>query len=469
MITLFDKIFSNFKENKIAVIQNEKEITYKELFDDCQKIVNFLKIFGKNIKICIYLPNDYISVLIFIASSKLKFTVFPLNSSLSIGRLKEFNNIYKFDVILSECDIDFAKKSITTKKIFQLLKENLKSRIGCKTGEVIDNDYIILLSSGSTGNPKPILLTQKNKFLRSVYAGKTYKINKNEIFIQPYNLDHSIGQRIMFMSLIHSGTLVLMKTFNVDQWFRYSQLFKVTFSLLVSYHIKDILRNKNLVKLKTLKNVVSVSDILEENVRKKILKYDFKFHEIYGTTEISTVANISHRKNSISKSVGKVLSFVDVKILDENKQIVAEGVNGEIACKTPLMFKKYYNDTETTKKNFFTDYFLTGDIGYIKNGYLFFTGRKKNIIKISGLIVYPEDVESVIKELPFVNNCIVKGEYDEKFGQKIVAYVTGKDYKKKVYEHCLNKLEYFQVPTKYIFKKEFPKTNIGKINRKLVT
>ena len=113
MITLFDKIFSNFKENKIAVIQNEKEITYKELFDDCQKIVNFLKIFGKNIKICIYLPNDYISVLIFIASSKLKFTVFPLNSSLSIGRLKEFNNIYKFDVILSECDIDFAKKSIT--------------------------------------------------------------------------------------------------------------------------------------------------------------------------------------------------------------------------------------------------------------------------------------------------------------------------------------------------------------------
>ena len=69
------------------------------------------------------------------------------------------------------------KNQLLQKKIFQLLKENLKSRIGCKTGEVIDNDFIILLSSGSTGKPKPILLTQKNKFLRSVYAGKTYKIN----------------------------------------------------------------------------------------------------------------------------------------------------------------------------------------------------------------------------------------------------------------------------------------------------
>ena len=196
---------------------------------------------------------------------------------------------------------------------------------------------------------------------------------------------------------------------------------------------------------------------------------NFKFHEIYGTTETSTVANISHRKNSINKSVGKVLSFVETKILNEKKQMVAEGINGEIACKTPLMFKKYYNDIQTTSKNFFNGYFLTGDIGYLKKGYLFFTGRKKNIIKISGLIVYPEDVESVIKELPFVNNCIVKGEYDKKLGQKIVAYVIGKDYKKKIYKHCLNKLEYFQVPMKYIFKKDLPKTNIGKIKRKLIT
>ena len=91
-------------------------------------------------------------------------------------------------------------------KIFQYTKKNVE--------EITENPYLIILSSGSTGDPKPIVLSQKNKYLRSYYAGKLYKFKKTERVILQYELDHSVGQRLMFMSLFHAGTLVITEKFN---------------------------------------------------------------------------------------------------------------------------------------------------------------------------------------------------------------------------------------------------------------
>ena len=422
MTTLFDKVFYKCNEQKIAIIDEGQKINYKKFFEDCLRVYSFLKSYGRKKKICICLPNCYHSVLIFLAASKSSFLIFPISDSISNKKLKEYSKKYKFDLIISEKKMSFLKNQITLEKLKKDLNKIKAINLKCVNADVHDRDYIVLLSSGSTGNPKPILLTQKNKYLRSFFAGQTYKLKNNEVFIQPYGLDHSIGQRIMFMSLIHSGTLIILKNFTSENWYNNVSKNKVTFSLLVSFHIKNILSNKlDLFKLKSVKNIVSVSDILEDEVRKKILKYKFKFHEIYGTTEVSTVANISHRKNSRIRSVGKILSFADVKILKENNKFEDDGNIGEIVCRTPLMFKTYYKNIKETKENFTNGYFRTGDIGYIKNSYIFFKGRKKNIIKVSGLNIYPEDIEIIIKELPFVKDCIVLGHYHEMLGQEIAA------------------------------------------------
>ena len=233
------------------------------------------------------------------------------------------------------------------------------------------------------------------------------------------------------MSLIHNGTLIIMKNFNENLWYSLSKKYKVSFSLLVSVHIKRIIKNKlNLKKLKYLKNLVSVSDVLEDSIRKKILQNNFYFHEIYGTAEISTVANIKHNKNSKSKSVGKILNFAKVKIINDEGKKLKDGKVGEIICNTPLMFNGYENKKKLTKQSFVKNYFKTGDIGYIKNNFLFFLGRKNNILKVSGLNVYPEDIETVIGKLSFVKEVCVKGEYDDQTGESIVAYIIAKKEKK---------------------------------------
>ena len=101
-------------------------------------------------------------------------------------------------------------------------------------------------------------------------------------------------------------------------------------------------------------------------------------------------------KNSKSKSVGKILNFVNIKIINKNNKKLKEGQVGEIICKTPLMFEKYYNKNKLTTNSFYKNYFKTGDYGYVKNNYLYFVGRLKNLIKVSGLSVFPEDVEKTM-------------------------------------------------------------------------
>ena len=146
-----------------------------------------------------------------------------------------------------------------------------------------------------------------------------------------------------------------------------------------------------------------------------------------------------------------------------------DNIRGEIICKTPLIFDGYFKEHKMTKEALIRGYFKTGDMGYIKNQHLYFLGRLKNIIKVSGLIVYPEDIEKILLKSRFINECFVKGTPDDDLGESIIAYIIGnKEKEYEIFEHCLKYLENFQIPKRFIFKDNFPRTSLGKIDRNLI-
>jgi long-chain acyl-CoA synthetase len=124
----------------------------------------------------------------------------------------------------------------------------------------------------------------------------------------------------------------------------------------------------------------------------------------YGLTETSPVltAEAENRKNP--GSAGFPLDNVEIKILHPDK----EGI-GEVGAKGPNIFLGYYNDKKKTDESFEDGWFKTGDYGYIDSqGFLFLTGRKKDIIVLkNGKNVYPEEIETIIKRLPYVKECMV--------------------------------------------------------------
>jgi acyl-CoA synthetase (AMP-forming)/AMP-acid ligase II len=119
---------------------------------------------------------------------------------------------------------------------------------------------------------------------------------------------------------------------------------------------------------------------------------------------------------------------------------------------------------DITKKSFESDYFKTGDLGEIIDGYLYYRGRKKEMIKTGGISVYPIDIERVLREVEGVREVAVVGVEDEYFGEAVIAVVVG-EVKKEALIKKASKLAPYQRPLFYDIVKELPKNRLGKIQK----
>ena len=188
---------------------------------------------------------------------------------------------------------------------------------------------------------------------------------------------------------------------------------------------------------------------------------------MYGQTEAST--RISHMtlQTMIWKkgSVGRALNGINVKIHDTDK----DG-NGEICVQGENVTSGYYSQTSLTRKTIINGWLHTGDIGRIDNeGYIFVTGRKKNLIIYCGLNVYPEEVENILLQHPLVEDAIVFGKSDIDYGEKIFANVVlsnhPSNWKSILMEHCKNILTDYKVPYDIFDVDKIQRTNNGKVKR----
>lgn len=491
-------IYENFKENvksypnKTALVIDKDRLTYKELFEKVEIYSHNLKHLGvsKKTHIATLLGNSVHIVILMLAVAKLNAVLVPLPSSVKKEGLKN---------LLKSCDVDFVvTNSILAKEISSLgfktviyndLKKNEMSKEKIKNIDLdinlsidLDAPYILTTTSGSTGNPKPIILSQKTKIIRAIEGVKEiYNLSNQDIILASTPLYHSLAERLVLLPLMIGATSVVMPKFNLANWFQTVHNEKVTFTILVSSQLENILKEINLFSkdfdLSTLKTVVSSSAPLTEEGRKMALEVSKKFgwdiHECYGTSEIGIATNICITKEKNKwKSVGKPINFVKLKIVDEDGSELPIGKVGEIMCKTKTVFSGYYKLSKITKESFDKDgYFHTGDLGYLdKDGYLYYVGRKKEVIITGGINVYPQDVESVILSHYSVKECVVVGLEDDYFGEVIAAvivpYSKEKFSLKEIRKLCLEKLAVYQQPLVFKITDKIPKNHLGKVSRK---
>ena len=143
---------------------------------------------------------------------------------------------------------------------------------------------------------------------------------------------------------------------------------------------------------------------------------------------------------------------------------------GEILVNSKYVFSGYYKNKYQTKKSFKENYFLTGDLGYIKNNFLYLTGRKKRMIKIKGISVYPEDIEKAFLNSNLIRECVAISHKDKDEEEKIIFIFTS-DKKNKNLEYMIKKqfllrLTPFQIPKRIVRLDSIPKNKMGKINYK---
>ena len=196
--------------------------------------------------------------------------------------------------------------------------------------------------------------------------------------------------------------------------------------------------------------------------------------EGYGLSETAPVATANRFDSTeFSGMIGLPIPSTEVAILDDAGSEVPLGTPGEIAIRGPQVMAGYWNRPEETAKVMTADgYFKSGDVGVMdERGYVKIVDRKKDMILVSGFNVYPNEIEDVVAAHPGVLECACIGVPDEHSGEAVKVFVVKKDPNLTVealMEHCKQNLTGYKKPKYIEFRNELPKTNVGKILRRML-
>ena len=194
--------------------------------------------------------------------------------------------------------------------------------------------------------------------------------------------------------------------------------------------------------------------------------------EGYGLSETSPVVSCNLvLDKTFTNTIGLPMSSTEMKIIDDDGHDVPVGQPGEIAIRGPQVMAGYWQRPDETARAMTSDgYFKTGDIGVMDDrGYFRIVDRKKDTILVSGFNVYPNEVEEVVSELPGVLECAVIGVPDERTGEAVKLVVVKKDpelTEAQLREHCRHNLTNYKNPRWIEFRRDLPKTPIGKVLRR---
>ena len=350
-----------------------------------------------------------------------------------------------------------------------------------------DDPAVILYSGGTTGKTKGIVLTNKNfNALSQQIIATNPMFRPGDKMLSAMPLFHGFGLGVCIHSMLASGgRCILIPRFTAKSYAKQITKNKCNFIAGVPTLYEALLRVPEMSKadLSSLKGVFSGGDSLTPELKKKFDRflYDHKaviqVREGYGTTETVTACCLTPPHMHKEGSIGVPFPDTYIKIVRPNTDEELEyGKEGEILLSGPTMMKGYLKNPEETaltlrKHADGLTWVYTGDLGVMDSeGFVFFKGRAKRMIITSGYNVYPAAVENIIDSLDIVQMSCVIGVPDPYKMQKIKAFVMLKPgiaadsaAKEKIMEHCREHIAKYSLPYDIEFRKELPKTLVGKV------
>lgn len=341
----------------------------------------------------------------------------------------------------------------------------------------------IIYTSGSTGRPKGVTLTHLN-MVSAVNSITEYLENRpDDIIINMLPLAFDYGLYQVLMSAKIGGTLVLEKSFTYPfQIIHRIKAEKVTGFPGVPTIFAILLQKLKIIEPADFDSVRYVSNTgaalpPAHIFRLREIFRNAKIYSMYGLTECKRVSYLPPEElDRRPTSVGRGMPNEEVYIVDERGNPVGPGVVGELVVRGSNVMKGYWNLPEETARVLRPGRYpwelvlYTGDLFKMdEDGFLYFIGRRDDMIKSRGEKVSPKEVENVIYELPDVQEAVVMGVPDEILGQAVKALVVkvpgSKLTEADIEAHCKHRLENFMVPKYVEFHETLAKTDSGKIIR----
>ncbi len=474
--------------DKTLYIYSEKDETKKWTYNDLRNnmdaigtALSKLGFLGKRVAVIGETHPMYTTIYLSVVNGN--GTVIPLDKELELSQVVAFLNHAEVDAVaytgsynkkIASCvdelpniklyipiqpDGDYIRSEsvISADDLLEIGNEELKNGNNSFTDLEIDvsKRSAILFTSGTTGTSKGVMLSHKNIVFTLNASVNSTSYDENCTFVSILPIHHSYEMMCGQLGVIAIGGTELIND-SLKKILKNLREFKPTTMVMVPLVLETMhKRIWDEVRKKGLEKTVRLMMKLPSGISRRLLKEitvafggnlrsiicggapvppeivrDFKHLGIlvlegYGITECSPLVAVNPYGKARLRSVGVPIWGIDVKIAYDEGQ-----TTGEILVKGDNVMLGYYKDEEATAAVFTDDgYFRTGDIGYLKDGYLYITGRKKNVIILSnGKNVFPEEIEEYISRIPFVLESVVLGRENAN-GEIVITAIVVPDMK----------------------------------------
>jgi acyl-CoA synthetase (AMP-forming)/AMP-acid ligase II len=502
----FLQISSMVVPDRTALVCGDRRETFAEMADRVNRLANWLQGVGagpdKPVGVMSVNGIEYIEV--YYAAAKIGATFVPLNYRAKHEELTYMINTSDVHVLfVGERYLDLVATLRPTLECvehfacFDTRAEGMAYYPDVIAGSPADEPFVeidedkptvLIYTSGTTSVPKGVALTYLNL---SVYVTNTMNPAdpgaEPEVTLLSVPIFHVAGVTPIMSSVWGGRTLVVLPQFDPKLWLEAVQNEKVTHSFVVPTMLKRIMEHPDFDKydLSSLKLITyGAAPMPYEVVSRAVDVFHCGLMNAYGQTEsTSTMTYLGPDDHQIPRepgperekklhrlrSVGRAMDDVAVVIMDDQGNILPPGDEGEICVMGPRVMAEYHKQAEATAAAIQDGWLHTGDVGYLDDeGYLFITGRKKDLIIRGGENISPGEIEATLDEHPKVDESAIIGVPDPDWGEVIKAIIVPRKREdppqpEELVAFTKARLASYKAPTYFAFVDELPRNPMGKV------
>jgi len=466
---------------KTAIFWGDHEISYASLLAQSQKFAAHLQSqFGvkPGDRVALWLKNcpEFVPCVFGILQAGA--AVVPINNFLKPPEVAYILNDGGIDVVITDAELGAHLAELKTArprlKFFQIEEIaalNPSSTLKSPSLRSESDLAVIIYTSGTTGKPKGAMLSHGN-LLHNVNSCRiVLESVPDDCFAVLLPMFHTYMMTVgIFLPFTTGGSIVLVKSLHPPRAML-QEIFSRSATILPA--VPSFYRMMLTAQIPTpqpIRIFISGSAPLPMQTLKEFEeKFKVPLIEGYGLSEASPVVSKNPLKGAHKAgSIGIPVANVEMSVQDESGKMLGVNETGEICVRGGNVMMGYWNQLEETKKAFRNDWLLTGDVGHRDaDGYYYITDRKKDMLIVNGINVYPREIEEVIYHFPGVKEAAVIGVPDARRGEQPAAFVSAAEGQtldeKALHEFIRSKLADYKTPKQIVILPALPKNATGKI------
>lgn len=456
---------SEVHSSDFAIISKDKNYTYEEFKN---KVIQYLEfLIKKGIKqhhhIGILLLHRYEFYVLINSIWLIGAIPIPINTKNSLNEInyqieKASIEFIITDSVIANINIPESNIIIINNSYEELNSSNITFQNNYPKYDA-NRIALILFTSGSTSNPKPVVHSFKNLFNHVLSIENQFMLTENDRWLASLPFYHIGGFMILIRALI-SGAAVLFPNSLKHEDIKESINLYPTLASFVSTTMKRFLEDNFSFPI-SLRFIFLGGGPIDNDLVFKCLNKNYPIVKVYGSTETCSMVTALLPKDKNYDSVGKPIDNSTIINIDKSQQ----NRFGEILIKSSSILLEYYHDEEYTHKKLIDGFYHTGDFGFVdENGYLFILNRREDIIISGGENVSRLEVEKALLSVRGVKEAFVFGVKDETWGQVVYAAIVANSISSnEISKELRKRVASYKIPKKYFFVDSLPKNEMGKI------